>query len=69
MQISKVPVKEDDYWLFFGYGKGWGDKCDRCFNHLKLYRHALRSRHAVFLHHHFAVTLNFPSTLSTLNSA
>lgn len=26
----RVPVSEDSYWLYFGYAKGWGNKCDRC---------------------------------------
>jgi len=32
---KRVPVKEDDYWFFFGHGEGWGDKCDKCFQRLK----------------------------------
>ena len=30
-----IPVSEDAYWLFFGYGKGWGNKCNRCLNEVR----------------------------------
>ncbi len=33
--IKKVPVSEDDYWIFFGFGEDWGDKCDRCLKYLE----------------------------------
>lgn len=25
---ARVPVKEDAHGIFFGYGRGWGNKCD-----------------------------------------
>lgn len=33
--IKKGLVRHDLYWLYFGYGEGWGDKCERCFKELK----------------------------------
>ena len=31
---TKVPVREDAHWLYFGHCEGWGDKCTRCFEQL-----------------------------------
>lgn len=30
-----VPFSEDDHWVYFGYGEGWGNKCSRCYVKLK----------------------------------
>ena len=34
----QVPLEEDAHWLYFGHGEGWGNKCERCYDHLKTYR-------------------------------
>lgn len=33
--IKRVPFSEDDYWLYFGHGEDWGNKCSRCYAKLK----------------------------------
>lgn len=33
--IKRVPFSEDDYWLYFGHGDDWGNKCSRCYAKLK----------------------------------
>lgn len=33
--IKRVPFSEDDYWLYFGHGEDWGNKCSRCYVKLK----------------------------------
>lgn len=27
---KRVPYFEDDYWVYFGHGEDWGNKCSRC---------------------------------------
>lgn len=27
---KRVPYFEDDYWIYFGHGEDWGNKCSRC---------------------------------------
>ncbi|MCM1989437.1 hypothetical protein [Oceanirhabdus seepicola] len=36
--IKKVPFSEDDYWIYFGHGEGWGNKCSSCYYTLKVDR-------------------------------
>jgi hypothetical protein len=33
--MSQVPVNENNHWLFFGHGEGWGNKCTRCFRQVE----------------------------------
>jgi hypothetical protein len=34
--IKRVPFSEDDYWVYFGYGEDWGNKCFTCYNRVKI---------------------------------
>jgi hypothetical protein len=33
---QSVPFSEDEYWMYFGYGDDWGNKCSTCYWKLKV---------------------------------
>lgn len=32
---KRVPFSENDYWMYFGHGDGWDNKCSRCYAKVK----------------------------------
>ena len=32
---KRVPFSENDYWVYFGHGDGWDNKCSRCYAKVK----------------------------------